>query len=342
MPTKVRSVSYEKYGKKQIDVEDIGFTRFQHYSRLNKRYVVVSDYCIVLHFNNKNELVLRDNAFTSYYGLKFSQGLSFYAIGSGVISKYDPNTNRYTTVNVPASAYLGSEVIGIDYYVVMTRDFPPKLEFYDLDGNKVNEIDFSDSEVGNPFTTTWCNSRGDVFFGWSYYDPNKLVIAYLDGSFEVKDISHLSISWLEVVDTSLDGKIVYCVINSEKFGILNVDNLTFETLFSFFLICKENVGVSSNYKYAVVTYMTENYEYKARIIDLENKSYKEVDLIYDGLNAAPGYPSITTDENCLAVFHDFYMSFMGVIIDVKKNNPIDFFFGYLDYPYSFKINEFVV
>lgn len=334
MVAKIKKVSVEKYGKSEEEIIHIGYPRWSYYSPIYNRLMVIGDENRVIHLDKNNNIVLNQYIQSSTYGVKFSKGLSFYLTGCGIINKYNPNTNSYTSVNVPTSCYWGTEALGTNYYWVMTVAYPCKLEIYNLDGEKVNEIIL---EIGL-LTETISNVDGSVFFGWSYYDPSKLVIVNVNGNYEIKDISHLEVNWFRFVEIDKTEKKIFCIINNRKFGILDIETLEFDVLFESDYSVVDCVGFSKNYKYVVITYMP----YKARVIDLDTRRYEDIDLVNNAMESLPYYPRVTNDGKGLVVFHPINSVVYVEIRDIKKKTLIDGFFACFDYPSRFDVNEFEV
>jgi hypothetical protein len=175
MTLKIKRTSVERLGKEIEEIFDYGYPRWQKF--IEDRLVAITDNNYVLHFSRKLELILSWNGVQWGYYNKFSKGLHFLTVSypNSYINKYIPEINSYAIVAVPPSVYMGTEVLGTKYYWRMSSAVPTKLQVFDLDGNLVREIDFTNIPEVQPFTHTFSNKEGSVFYGWSYYSPNYLV-----------------------------------------------------------------------------------------------------------------------------------------------------------------------
>jgi hypothetical protein len=202
----------------------------------------------------------------------------------------------------------------------------------------VREIDFTNIPEVQPFTHTFSNKEGSVFYGWSYYSPNYLVRVNVDGSYQIKDISNLSVYWLGIVEVDDEAKKVLLVLNSKRFGILDTETLNFEEIASVEELETINCGVSKNFKYAIVLI---DYD-KVKIVDLETKASVVKEVIFDATGELPTFPKITNDGKGYVVFHELYYSLACEIRRMKDNKLVDIVFMFYDYPYSIDITEFEV
>jgi len=342
MTLKIKRTSVERLGKEIEEIFDYGYARWQKF--IEDRLVVITDNSYVLHFNRKLELILSWNGVQWGYYHKFSKGLHFLTISypNSYINKYIPETNSYTIATVPPSVYMGTEVLGTKYYWRMSSAIPTKLQVFDLDGNLIKEIDFSNIPEVQPFTHSFSNKEASTFYGWSYYSPNYLVRVNVDGSYQIKDISNLGIYgfgyWLGIVEVDDEAKKVFLVLNARRFGMLDTETLNFEEIASVENLDATNCGVSKNFKYAIVLI---DYD-KVKIFDLETKASIVKEIFFDATYSLPVFPKITSDGKGYAVFHELYYALISEVRRAKDNKLVDIVFMFYDYPYSIDITEFEV
>ena len=338
MVFKTKKVSVEKLGKEKREIEDYGYPRWQKF--VKDRLLTITEGGYVLHFDRNMNLLLSWYGVYWGYRIKFSKSFNFISISSpyNYIHKYNPITNSYEIVNVPSSVHIGTEALGENYYWRMSSALPTKLEVYDLNGNLIREIDLSNVPDIQPFTHSFTNKDGSTFYGWSYYSPNYLIKVNVDGTYEVKDISHISPNWVDVVETDNDAKKVFIVFNNRSFGIFDTDTLEFEELVYAEDLYSVYCGVSKNLKYAIASVEKG----MIKIFDLERKTSTTREVLFIPQYAKPAFPKITNDGKGYVVFHELTDILLIEFRRFQDNRLVDTDFTLYDYPYSVDVVETVI
>jgi hypothetical protein len=338
MVLKIKKASVEKLGKQTIDIEDLGYPRFQKF--VKDRLIVCTENSYVLHFDKNMNLIFQQNRIWTGYHIMFNENYDIWTYNA--FYKFDKETNSYISVNLPQSVYSGSEALGNNYYWRMSSAVPTILEVYDLNGNKIKEIDLSEIPNIQPFTNAISNKDGTEYYGYSVYNPNIIVKVNIDGTYEVKDISSLGASWIEFISYIEDKKEFLLIINGIKIGLYNFETNTLEALHennipSFYYL-KENVGISHNKRYVIFSIDID----KVKIVDLETKNYwiKDTSIEPDYVPAV--YPIITDNGKGYIVFFDLAYYLYYEIRRFGDSRIVDTGIIYYDYPFSIDIVEFEV
>lgn len=338
MPLKIKKASVEKLGKQTLDIEEFGYPRFQKF--VKDRLIVCTDHSYVLHFNKNMNIILQQYGLWAAYYVKFNENYDIKTYGN--FYKFDRETNSYISIYLPPSINFDVEALGNNYYWRMSSAIPVKLEVYDLNGNRIREIDFSGNPDIQQFTRSISNKDGTEFYVWSYYNPNIFVKVNINGTYEVKDISELNAIWLDIVDYIEDTKTFIFIVNATKIGLYNYETNTFEVLHETdipsFYYGKENIGISHNKRYVIFSIDVD----KVKIVDLKTKNYwiKDISIEPDFIPVI--FPIITDNGKGYIVFFDLANYVYYEIRRFRDKRIVDSGIFWYDYPSLIDIVEFEV